>query len=309
MNTTEMKIRDGIKRSMSVSLLRPQDSFLSYSGILPVNFPDGTRILILPDAHIPAHHRRLFWAIMQFAAKFQPHVNISIGDWSDIFGLSRHPKPLRSIGSPQKELDESKRIWDELMYTTDALWGYIVLGNHEDRIYRFLQEFCPALGSVVMPHNREPLNFHSLMGFTPKDNTTFLYGVEERGGFEGGMIINDDMNLHHGTFVRPNPGASAQADMFRWQWNIGQGHTHRMGMSAVGGLRSYEFGHLTDRDHHFMTYAKKEFPNWAPGFAVGHVFGGKVHIQPVPVMPLLDENGRPRLSFTYDGELYQESDR
>lgn len=309
MNSTELKIRDGIKRAMSVSKLRPQDSFLSYAGILPLDLPEGTRGLILPDAHIPAHHRRLFWAVMQFATDFKPHVNISIGDWSDIFGLTRHPKPLRTINSPQKELDESKRIWDELMYDTNALWGYIVLGNHEDRIYRFLQEFCPQIGGMVMPHNREPLNFHSLMGFTPEDNTTFLYGVDERGGFEGGLVLNSDLNLHHGTFVRPNPGASAQADMFRWQWSVGHGHTHRMGMSAVGKLRSYEFGHLVDRDHAYMSYAKKEFPNWAPGFATFVVHNGKVHVQPVPVMPLADENGHLRLSFVYDGKLYQESDR
>ena len=309
MNTTELKIRDAIKRTMSVSLLRPTDSFLSYSGILPVDLPEGTRILLIPDTHIPAHNRRLFWAVMQFAGVFKPHVNISIGDWSDIFGLSRHDKPLRAITSPQRELDESKRVWEELMYVTGADQGFIILGNHEDRIYRFLQEFCPALGSMVMPHNREPLNFHSLMGFTPEDKTTFLYGVEERGGFEGGMVLNNDLNLHHGTFVRPNPGASAMADMFRWQWNIGHGHTHRMGMTSVGDLRSYEFGHLVDRDHAYLAYAKKEFPNWAPGFAVAHVHNGKVHVQPIPIMPLADANGHLKLSFVYDGQLFQESDR
>lgn len=305
----EQTIRDGVMRAMSVSKLGTRESFLSYAGILPVNFPEGTRLIFYPDTHIPAHNRRLFWAVMRFAADFNPHVNIAVGDWSDIFGLSRHPKPLRAIVRPQDELDESKRVWDELMDISGALWGYIVLGNHEDRIYRFLQDLAPSLGSIVTPGNREPLNFHNLMGFTPKDNVTFLYGVEERGGFEGGMVINNDFNIHHGIIVKPQPGASALTDMFKWQWNIGHGHTHRMGLSAVGALRSYEFGHLVDMDHAYLAYARKMFPNWAPGLAAGIVHNGKVHITPIPVIPMPSEDGTNRLGFAWDGKVYLESDR
>lgn len=305
----ELKIRDGVMRAMSASTLGTTESYLSYAGILPVNFPDGTRFLIYPDAHIPAHNRRLFWAVLNFAADFKPHVNIAIGDWNDIFGLSRHPKPLRAITRPQDEFDEGKRVWDELMDVSGATWGYMILGNHEDRIYRFLQEFCPALGSIVTANNREPLNFHNLMGFTPQDNTTFLYGVEERGGFEGGMVINNDFNLHHGIMVKPLPGYSALSDMNKWQWNIGHGHTHRAGMAAVGDLRCYEFGHLVDMDHSYLAYARKMFPNWAPGLAAGVVHNGKAYITPIPVIPMPDENGRLRLSFVWDGTVYHESDR
>ncbi|MBX9688523.1 MAG: hypothetical protein K2X27_17575 [Candidatus Obscuribacterales bacterium] len=306
---TDRTIRDGVLRAMSVSALGTRESFLTYAGILPVNLPNGTRFIIYPDTHIPAHNRRLFWAVNQFAADYKPHVNIAIGDWSDIFGLSRHPKPLRAIVRPQDELDESRRLWDELMDISGAEWGYIILGNHEDRIYRFLQDMAPQLGSIVTAHNREPLNFHNLMGFTPNDNTTFLYGVEERSGFEGGMCINGDLNLHHGIIVKPQPGASAFADMMKWQWNIGHGHTHRMGLSAVGSLRSYEFGHLVDMDHAYMAYARKMFPNWAPGLAAGIIHNGKPYVTPIPVIPMPDARDPRRLGFVWDGTVYVESDR
>src|SRR5437762_711508 len=105
-SSTELKIRDGIKRAMSVSKLRTQESFLSYPGILPLNLPEGTRGVILPDAHIPAHHRRLFWAVLRFIHAVKPHVVIAIGDWNDIFALSRHPKPLRTVVNAQGEFDE-----------------------------------------------------------------------------------------------------------------------------------------------------------------------------------------------------------
>jgi hypothetical protein len=306
---TEQNIRDGILRAMSVSKLGTRESFLSYAGILPVNLPDGTRFIIYPDAHIPAHNRKLFWAVTRFAGFYKPHVNIAIGDWADIFGLSRHPKPLRTVMRPQDEFDESKRAWDDIMDITGAEWGYIMLGNHEDRIYRYLQDLAPTLGSIVTANNREPLNFHNLLGFEPNDNTTFLYGVEERGGFEGGMVINNDLNLHHGIIVKPQPGASAMTDMFKWQWNIGHGHTHRMGLSAVGDLRSFEFGHLVDQDHAYLAYARKMFPNWAPGLAAGIIFNGKAYITPIPVIPMKDARGMERLGFVWDGKVFLESDR
>jgi hypothetical protein len=82
-----------------------------------------------------------------------------------------------------------------------------------------------------------------------------------------------------------------------------------MGMSAVGDLRSYEFGHLVDMDHSYLAYARKMFPNWAPGLAAGIVHNGKAYITPIPVIPMPGENGRDRLGFVWDGTVYHESDR
>lgn len=310
---TKTRKRDGILRSLSVSKLRSQDSYLSYPGILPVDFPEETTILLIPDAHIPAHYRRLFWPLKRFAHKLQPDILGSIGDWCDTFAISRHEPALRSKRNFQMELDESRREWDDLMDYSGAAWGFMIIGNHEDRIYRFLQDNAPAFGSLVTPHNREPLNFHNLMGYDADDNTTFLYGVEDRGGFEGGMIINGDFNLHHGIVIRPAPGASPLADMDRWHWSTGHGHTHRAGFVARETLnrtlRGYEFGHLVDMDHAYMAYAKKMFPNWAPGFAVLKIFNGTVHCQPIPIQPIKCADGKVRLSFVYQGEVYSESDR
>lgn len=303
-----LTVRDRIFRAMDASPLRTHDAYLTYKGILPIDFPDGTYGVITPDLHVPAHNKGLFAAYLQFLGDFKPHVFLSIGDWNDIFGLSRHPKGLRVPNDAQAELDEGKRCWDEAMDISQAFWGYLILGNHEDRIRRYLDEFCQTLGRLVMPDTREPANFHSLMGFKDTDNTTILYGNGDSGGFEGGMVFNSHLNLHHGSFVRPTPGASPLADMDRWIWTIGHGHTHRMGMNVVGDLQSYEFGHMVDVDHAYMGYAHKMFPNWAPGFAVFFVHGGKVHVQPVPIQPILVK-GVLRLSFVWGGKVYSELDR
>lgn len=313
MKTANTAVREEIARAITVGGLNSKHSFLTFAGILPINLPNGTRGVILPDAHVPAHNRRLFWAILQFLAKFQPDVMVSIGDWADIFALSRHPKALRQVTNPQGEFEEAKRLWDDVMDISGAAWSFMILGNHEDRVYRFLQDMAPQLGGIVDPLTREPLSIHAQMGYGPNDKVTFLYGTEERGGYEGGLLINNDLSLHHGIIVRPKPGASPLADMDRWAWSIAHGHTHRMGMVArdtsTSVLRGYELGMLVDPDHSYLAYARQMFPNWHPGFAVFTVHNGVVHLQPVPVMPIADAAGHSKLAFTWNGEVFTESDR
>jgi len=313
-------LREEIKKAITVAGLQNKHSFLTFAGILPLNLPDGTRIVVLPDIHAPAHNRRLMWAIKRFLKKYKPHILISIGDLADIFALSRHPKTLRVSANPNSEFEVTRRLWDELVEISECVWSFIILGNHEDRVYRFLQDMAPQLGGIVDPHTREPFSFHAQMGYTANDPITFLYGTEERGGFEGGLLLNNDLGLHHGILVRPKPGASSLGDMERWMWSIMHGHTHRMGMVArdvtsneksmvAGMLRGYELGMLVDPDHSYMSYAKQMFPNWHPGFGVCVVNNGVVHMQPVPIQPIEDAKGHSKLSFVWDGEVFSESDR
>lgn len=317
----EAALRDAIVRAISVAGLTAQHTFLSFAGILPLNLPDGTRIVVLPDIHAPAHNKRLMWAIKRFLAWYKPHILISIGDLADIFALSRHPKGLRVPTNPQGEFEITRRLWDELVEISQCVWSFVILGNHEDRVYRFLQDMAPQLGGIVDPHTREPFSFHAALGYTANDNITFLYGTEERGGYEGGLLLNNDLGLHHGIIVRPKPGASPLADMDRWMWSILHGHTHRMGLVArdvgvndsksmiAGVLRGFELGMLVDPDHVYMAYAKTMFPNWHPGFGVFRVHNGVVHTAAVPIQPLKGTDGLTRLGFTYGGKLFTESDR
>jgi predicted MPP superfamily phosphohydrolase len=312
-------VRDAICSAISVTGLSATQAFLTFAGVLPLSLPDGCKIAFLPDIHCPAHHHRLMWAIKQFLSVFHPHLIIFTGDLADIFALSRHPKQLRICMSPQKELDQTRQLADELMEAAGCYWAFVIPGNHEDRIYRFLQDLAPTLGGVLNPATREPLSFHSLMGYTPDDPITFVYGTEERAGVEGGLLLNNDLGVHHGIFIRPKAGASPLADMDRYLQSVVHGHTHRMGMVSrditpseelpTGVLRGYELGHLVDMDHSYMAYARQMWPNWHPGFGVGLVHNGAVHLQPVPIQPVNGTHGHSRLGFVWDGRVYTESDR
>lgn len=313
-------VRDAIIKAISVMGLGTAHAYFTFAGILPLFLPDGTRVVILPDIHAPAHNGPLMWAIEKFLWRYKPHVVILVGDLADLFAMSRHPKALRAVVNAQMEFNVTRRVTDRLIEAAQGAFFIIINGNHEDRYYRLLQDLAPQLGGLIHPTTREPLSVHSQLGYKADDNVLWIYGTEERGGFEGGLLLNNDLGVHHGIVIRPKAGFSPLADMDRWMRSIAHGHTHRFGFVArdlrvpskeypAGILRGYELGVLADMDHSFMAYSRQMWPNWHYGFGAGLVHNGIVHLQPVPISPVPDERGRDKLTFVWNGEEFTESDR
>jgi hypothetical protein len=286
--------------------------YLSYAGILPLDLPDGTRIVVLPDIHVPAHDKLAMWAIKAFLKDYQPHILIFIGDVADVFGLSRWDRPPRVAVNQQAELDETRRLVDSLISISNAIHVFYIMGNHEDRMFRYLTDPGGQVANILDFSTREPiLSFHGLMGYKPGDPVTFIYDLSERGGFGGGILINNDLELHHGRIVRPKPGASPRADADETGRSTATGHTHRAGMTVRqttrGELRAIELGHLVDVTHPYLAYANIT-NNWHQAIGVAKVVGGKVHMQPVPIKQVV-LNGRPKSGLTFAGKVYRTPDR
>ncbi|SRR5579875_639778 len=306
-------VREAIINAMRIGNLDGSYNYLSFPGILPVNLPDGTKIIVLPDIHVPAHNKKILWAVMQFLKDFKPHIVILIGDVADVFALSRWPSPPRVVKNMQEELDQARRLVDKIIEVSGCIHVFYIMGNHEDRVHRYLTDPASGVANILDFNTREPiLSFHGLMGYKPGDPVTFIYDLQEKGGFGGGILINDDLEFHHGYIVRPNPGASPQADSNTTGRSIGHGHTHRAGMSARdttlnGVVRSFEFGHLVDPTHAYMGYANL-LNNWHPAIGAGLVTGGKVHMSVLPIKQVTID-GQPRFAFTFGGKVYVQSDR
>jgi len=287
--------------------------FLSYSGVLPVNLPDGIRLMILPDMHCPAHNVLIWRAINQFQTWFRPHIGIAIGDWNDLLAMSMWPKMPRTVVRPQDEIDESRRAAYKVI-RLGAYWFIIIDGNHEDRMIRGLCKLVPQFAHYLDPVTREPIaNLHQLMGFQSDDPVTFITGNDERGGFEGGVMLNDDLKLEHGVLVKPVPGDSVRGHAEKWHRNTVTGHTHRMGqfarqLASNKVLRGTELGCLVDWDKPNFAFASGH--DWHHGFAVGIVHGGVVHVQPIPIIESLDaKSGQRKYFFTYADQVFVSSDR
>ena len=312
-NLEPAAVRQAIVDAIRIGPLDGSYGFLTYNGLLPVNLPDGTRIAVLPDIHVPAHHKKVLWAVKEFLKDFQPHILVLIGDVADVFALSRWPSPPRVVKNMQKELDEARRLVDELIRTSGCIRCFWIMGNHEDRVFRYLTDPAAGIANILDFKTREPiLSFHGLMGYGPGDPVTFVYDLHEKGGYGGGIVINNDMEFHHGFIVRPAPGASPRADADRTGRSTGHGHTHRAGFSArdttLGGvLRAFEFGHLVDPEHDELAYANL-LNNWHMAVGAGLVHGGKAHMKVLPVKQVTID-GQRRFAFTFAGKVYVQSDR
>jgi len=281
--------------------------YLTFAGIINLDLPDGTRVAIIPDWHVPAHDKQVSWQVKEWLAVFKPHIIILIGDAADMFGLSRWPKAPRVVANTQAELDETRRLVDEVIALSGCLHLFYIMGNHEDRNRRTQIDPNASVSSLIDPNTHEPiLNFHQLMGYTRKDPITFVYGMNEEGGGGGGVLVNDDFKFIHGKIVRGKPGQSPYAEADSQLQSVGHGHTHRLGTRArrlTKGhtLRSFEFGHLADETHSYMGYAT--YPYWQHGLGAGLVHGGKLHIQLLPILKVNDETGQTRSALLFDGEF------
>lgn len=312
-NLQEEAVRKAIADAMRIGPLDRSFGFLTFNGLLPVNLPDGTRVAVLPDLHVPAHNKKVIWAVKAFLKDFQPHIIVLIGDVADVFALSRWPSPPRVVKNMQKELDEARRLVDEFIRISGCLHVFWIMGNHEDRAFRYLTDPAAGVANILDFKTHEPiLSFHGLMGYGPKDPVTFVYDLHEKGGYGGGIVVNDDMEFHHGYIVRPQPGASPRADVDRTGRSTAHGHTHRAGFSArettlKGVLRAYELGHLVDPEHDYLGYANL-LNNWHMAVGAGFINGGKVHLKVLPVKQVKID-GQRRFALTFAGKVYVQSDR
>jgi hypothetical protein len=312
-NVDENVVREAIMNAMRLGNLGHKGfGFLSFAGLLPVNLPDGTRIVVLPDIHVPAHHKKILWAVLEFLKDYRPHIVILIGDVADVFALSRWPSPPRVAKNQQDELNQTRRLVDKIVEVSGCIHLFYIMGNHEDRAFRYLTDPAAGLANILDFQTLEPiLSFHGMMGYKPGDPVTFLYDLAEKGGYGGGIVINGDMEFHHGFIVRPNPGASPRADSDRTGRSTGHGHTHRAGMNARVTtnevIRSYEFGHLADPKHPYLAYANL-LNNWHPSIGAGVVLGGKVHVDVLPIIPVTTD-GQPKFVLTFADKVYTQSDR
>jgi hypothetical protein len=306
-------VQKAIVDAMRLGKLEKGFSFLSFAGILPVTLPDGCKLAVLPDIHVPAHHKKIWWSVLQFLKDYQPDIVVVIGDVADVFGASAWPADPGVFRNLQDELDQTRRLLDQIKEVSGCYWIFVVMGNHEDRLWRYMTNVAPHLANVVDAKTRERIvSIPGLLGYGPDDNITFLFDLAERGGFGGGIVVNDDMEFHHGFIVRPVPGASPRADADRTGRSTTHGHTHRAGFSVrettEGHVAGFELGHLTDPTHAYLAYANL-LNNWHPAIGVATVVGGTVHMEVLPIRQVTMADGQLRHIFAFDGKEYVSSDR
>lgn len=228
-------------------------------------------ILVVPDTHAPFHDQRAWKLMMQTARAVRPKMIIHLGDLFDFYAVSSHSKNPRRATELKYEIREGRRLLKQL---ADLAPTQLILGNHEDRLQRYVEGRAPELYEIVTAK--------SLMGLGKLGVRSTPYRQSFRLGH---MRFTHDVNGMAGKHAIVNSlGAMGH--------NVCIGHIHRIGYHVNGDLEGDRhvgiglgwLGDLSAIDYmHRDTITK----DWALGFGIGYhdTENDYTQITPVPIMP------------------------
>lgn len=238
--------------------------------LTPLDLGSSTpeRILLIPDTHTPFHDPYAWELVMRFARQWCPHTVIHLGDWADCFSISDHDKdPRRGT-----QLEEEAKVLREQREEVEALKArnVISLGNHCDRLRRYITQRAPALLGT--------LTVESVFGW---DNGLWTVVPYAEHGAIGKLHFTHDAD-YAGVHSVYHTGMAFAA-------SVAFGHNHR--------LATYYFADILGRQHVACSlgwlgkldeakYAKrvnKRF--WTHGFGTAVMLpGGEFTLQPLPIV-------------------------
>ncbi len=208
---------------------------------------------ILQDTHNPHHDQKAIDGVRSFLKKLQPKLLLLPGDLNDFYPISKFDKNPNRANRLQTDIDS----------TADMLGGFrkivpnariiLELGNHEDRLRRYLWSGAPALATL------DCLTIEGLYKLKENDIECVDY--------EQGVVINGILMVTHGDLIRAHSGYTAKGMMDKHGGSGVHGHSHRLGShykrDRFGVWGWFENGCLCDLNPDYVTN-----PNWQQGFSV-----------------------------------------
>ena len=224
------------------------------------------RLTIVPDIHVPYHDEDRVAEVIADAKK-SDHV-IILGDLLDAYPLMSHLKNPARKHSFSDEIEAGIEVLTKFREAAGASTGIdLILGNHEDRLRRYIWNNAPDLGPRIVRDIDEALELKSLN-----------IKMHQPSGFRA-----YNARFKHGDIVRNKGGYTARCEMEKHRLSGFSGHTHRMGSASQTdreGVRTewHECGHLLrDGEAEYVSS-----PDWQAGYVVAYVKNGTISsVQPV----------------------------
>lgn len=145
------------------------------------------------------------------------------------------------------------------------------LGNHEMRVFKYIDRKAPEVIGKVTP------NF--LWGLDDLGITWKMYEEPPTNRFV-------DIFVHHGA-TTTTTGLAVKSDIENYGISLVRGHDHRGGVVyksqplAERSLVGMGTGHLCDTSAYGLKYTVN--PAWEQGFGIAYVDEGKAHLQFIPM--------------------------
>ena len=279
LGVTEWRVRC-VMRSEVTRLVIKRDQVQVRLHTVQAKPVSSNRCLILSDIHIPYHDQAALAIALEFARDWKPTVIVLNGDILDAQEISSHPKDKHNPITFQDEINEARQFLRVLRHDHKKARIYYTMGNHENRLERYLTQHAPELSSVTSLALDELLDLQALG----------IEFIDQRC-----KLTVPPFEIFHGSIIRKDAGNSVRGHMTRRGGSVAMGHTHRMGIVARtdrnGVHWGVENGHLSDPDPDWT-----HDPDWQQGFSCIEETDGAVSIRQHHI-----HDGR----LLVDGRIYQ----
>jgi hypothetical protein len=225
-------------------------------------------VLILPDLHAPYHHKPSFELVLKVGQAIAWDVLVSLGDFYDMYSVSRYTKDPKRAMQLDDELREARQQCLQPLNKLRIKRKIITLGNHDIRPNEYLKERAGDIYSRVV--QEDWLGFKST-GWEVLDYRDYAQ--------LGKLFITHEVAAN-----------GAEKVLNAVQNNIVSGHDHQINYlirgTALGDYHvSATFGWLGDIEHADYMHKLKAQRQWALGFGVGYLRdNGMIYLQPVPIV-------------------------
>lgn len=181
------------------------------------------------------------------------------------------PADAQTLHFVKKHADGAREFYMTLRKQHPNADIHASLGNHEMRVFKYLDRKAPQVIGEVTPE--------FLWGL---DNAGITWRMYE----EPPMERFSNIFVHHGA-TTSSTGLAVKSDIENYNISLVRGHDHRGGVvykshplskSSLVGMGT---GHLCDPSAYGLRYTIN--PSWEQGFGIAYVVDGKAHLQFVPM--------------------------
>lgn len=236
--------------------------------------------VVLSDMHFPYHDQRALHEVERFVGELKPDLLLYPGDVMDFYSISTFDKNPNRQETLQTELTMAGNMFSRHHKLTPNTRMIFELGNHEDRLRRFLWSKAPELSSL------ECLAVEGL--FRLQDSGVEMVPYAE------GVMLNGNFLVTHGEIIRAHSGYTAKGMSDKYGGSGIHGHSHRLGSyyrrDRFGVSGWWEGGCLCNLEPDYITH-----PNWQQGFSVVTFRRGRFWVEQVPII---------HNRFIYGGRVY-----
>lgn len=211
--------------------------------------------LILSDIHIPYHDEKAVMAAVEYGKKQKPDIVILNGDIGDFYAVSRHDKDPRRCLSEEIDAVRQFLFWIRKQFPKARI--IYKIGNHEDRMERFLVKNAPVLLGTSDFEISKLLRFDEMkIECVGSLNLIRLGKLSIYHGHELPQGMSSPVNPARGMWMR------VQETLLAGHWHRVSEHTEKTGIS--GKISScWSTGCLCDLK---PDYAR--INRWSSGFCV-----------------------------------------